>query len=1419
MSDCFCVLENTRVALCLRRELGSFIMIKNRHIFFFLCMNFGFIIPAFASHLVNKNWKTSGEYLESLYFNSLQESLKESKPKHENAASIKYLKQAFIVYHQQAKDGDADAQFRLGTIYEKSVPSQIENAKHWYQQAAAQGHRYAADRLKGARKPNEQAKCELYGNLLLADPTLNPELLFHVESLALLGHEDCMLALGKAGSFYWLQRAVLTPSSSALQGEALFELGLAMEEKRGSDCKSVISLMERASRYLSPEAEGWLAEHRNVDGMSAYVSFLNSRKQMSFAAYLTKSLIQNSSSWNEGDRYKAIASETTATAYSKNLNQALQDLQVDDDKLVFEVIGSIAEALVRETNLPQADYVDFIDSSLSLYEKLGDKKNEGLGVSRLFLQFLRTDTGNLIDKEKQFLLLNKSLRALDVESLKKLNQEQDAIGLVVSLLQPTKELLKVEIFLMQLERALSLRRILLPIGDVEKLDFAFRNATEILSQDEAVLKIVLQVARSRKSSDLFLLFFKKLFANELAQLDILMQVEDLLSGVSFASNDKNQAYKMLEFLAVSQENNISLFKESYFDGFPKLKLWQESGFLLENRELGFGAALFADSLLSLQAYAQAAKNFQKTGLYFMSYELASTLSSKHIDAVKNGFESRLSRLSELKQDFKQNRNEKEFVEDAQVSKILFEESLENSLTLKMHQLKQYVLELLATQETLAAQLSYAGLHGERKAALQTSNGLKIFQKVAGVSDDFTVSPADAKISSAFIRLDNSMGFSHRSIELRKNDVLNIQVSGEWSPTCALKHSGMVKNPDGILIGSEGFRTHVSTGDNLVIGNDQRTSISRFSQESKAQGGGFDWLKAVSMFVGGAIGFVTGGPPGMIAGAAMGATFPSPFSYSSSFQKTSGTSESSDSSDYKQSSHFSSNTAAFQSGMRLIHTPYPQLPAGAYVAIVVSREQSNLGEVTKQLVLQAHNSIVAAQDSQVLFVVNDCNDGHSEKGSLAVHLQKLQPASNEVNKLVDAMEKSLRVFAKKGEALVKEGGDLSSRIETLKADVIADLQLNSIVDFMSQPTLRSVFLQWLHHEADNIVRKARIAELIRNIYSVKMEIEGIQNQRKTNSQHENQLSSRLSRLVRSTKHLVIYDSILEVAQYATQFLMPILQLYYPKNPEFLSKNTHGPRIVDAQKMSDLEMMAETVEHFSQQLLRGLGAELISATTAEYVMVRIPRPGSMLTEAQRKLVPVIAEDRAQIFWDHLFRKDLNLESWGVKLEFEDLYQDVRQASLFSHQEAPIIIDMALLLGHDDIFATEYLQTQFPLSAVDMVVGREQVFPLQQGPKRFFLKNDKLRKYKISLGFMSAQQLASDAVSQIRNEVVLNLNTAKGLSPFSAFSFAQDRGALLENLQKDLGREEDGYPGHLTDIFIVMKVVSSNGYDSIKWLNSKD
>ncbi len=54
-----------------------------------------------------------------------------------------------------AEQGDAEAQYLLGYMYEKgnSVPQDIQKAEHWYSMAAAQWHAGAEYRLKLFKTP------------------------------------------------------------------------------------------------------------------------------------------------------------------------------------------------------------------------------------------------------------------------------------------------------------------------------------------------------------------------------------------------------------------------------------------------------------------------------------------------------------------------------------------------------------------------------------------------------------------------------------------------------------------------------------------------------------------------------------------------------------------------------------------------------------------------------------------------------------------------------------------------------------------------------------------------------------------------------------------------------------------------------------------------------------------------------------------------------------------------------------------------------------------------------------------------------------------------------------------------------------------------------------------------------------------
>ena len=634
----------------------------------------------------------------------------------------------------------------------------------------------------------------------------------------------------------------------------------------------------------------------------------------------------------------------------------------------------------------------------------------------------------------------------------------------------------------------------------------------------------------------------------------------------------------------------------------------------------------------------------------------------------------------------------------------------------------------------------------------------------------------------------SILFSHHSISLEKNAVLEIRVTGEWSPTCAIRRSGRVKNPEDIRVGPEGFRVHISDGNVVVSGKDERNSKIKFETESTTKSFTFDPLRAVSVMVG----------PVSIS---------SPVSLSLSSQSTTGTSESSEKSQYQQTSKVKSSTADFQSGLRLPHAPFPGLPAGAYIAVVVS-EEGSVREIVDTFVVQGQRTFVAPQKSKIYFVVNDCQDERSY-GSLSVHLQAYAPTGPIVEQLIDTMQASLQIFSKEGEKLVNEGGELGSRIETLKGSVIEKLERSSLGYVMSDPTLRSVFLHWIQQESDKIVRRARVRDLARQIQVAQFEITDLGRYLELSDKQENYLAMRMGGLIKEANLVPLFDSQFELVEYATKFFLPLFQLYY--------SDVVGPikRRLSYQQF-DLELAGKEVVLLAEQLRDGVEKRGTSATTHTQVIVRIPRPGVQLSKSDRKLTPTLDEGRSKVFWDHLFRNSSNPEGWGVHLAYGDLYQDAAQTKLSTTQEAPIIMAMALALGVKGSSRAEHLTNLLGGSSVGMEVDQELGFPLVQGPKFLLLTNEDLRNYEVGAGFVKSDRLVNGALQYLQSEPVMGLNSGKGLSPFAAFTFGRHSRGSIVGLQEALALDSDGYPGNLTDVLIVFKLASTNR-KAMTWLKN--
>ncbi|MES2503827.1 MAG: hypothetical protein V4534_03005 [Myxococcota bacterium] len=1294
------------------------------------------------------SWKVAGEHFENQYLSDLQEKLNESDLGSGKPLSVLPLKQAFLIYQIEAMRGDVDAQFRLGALYEQS--SLKQESEKWYKLASAGGHEYATYRLgKNIEPVNEDDDCLFYGNKLLGSRALLSVTLFHVESLAILGHGHCRIALGRhKKSPYWLRSSVFTPSTTVVGGRAFYHLGLALEESLGSDHKSVISSMERAAVEKSENAREWLESRRTQTGLMAYALFSQANKDTLVADHIFKVMIHEPKEhiymlWGKKDRYQSGALRDAIPLYNRDIKAALYELPNDKPpQLIFEVIQELSTSLKSE----------FIDCVLSLYQELDGFKAPDRKALENTLTFLKSPEGLKVDKAKRFKLIENSARVAH------LGLNQDLVQYVTSL---TKDL-----NLQQLENALNLRHFLASSLDVTELDFALDRVLEHVPADQTTLSAVLKIAKDSRNLNLLAFCFPRLFANELEQADALMYFEDLLHGAKSTSQGRrgtHQIVKMLAQLPVAPDSEL-------LESFPKLKMLRDSGIS------STGAVGRIDVL---KTYAKALQDYEACGYYFWDNTLASTLAPRHISAIRSSSEFTLSRLSSAIHDFEKNRASMDYLGDAQISRKMAVESLENGLTLKNYELEYRLAELKKTQSSFDAHANYIARYSLQKEQLRTSAGLKVFKSVPENLDVFHVSSANSKMSPDSKSLGDLPFYAHHSIKLRKGEVLNVQVAGEWSPVCALKRSGHPIDIARIRMGSEGFREQQLSGNSRSTGSDQRETMSKFSTESATTSFGLSG---------------SGGAYGL------------GFSASFSSQKTTGTSQTSDNSQYQQTSQYQSNAAAFQSGMRFEDTPFPRFPAGAYLAIVTPTEIRRNTEIIYSSVVQTHTSVVASEDAVVYFVVNDCKDETSNSHALTINWQKLEPTNIAISALLDNMEDQLRLFSRRGEALVQEGGDLGLGLEMLKSNVIAELKKNQAINFMSDPTLYAVFGQWLNHEAVQIVRKAKIIELTRKIYALKFESDSLKRQLDAQTGYKEHLLSRQSRLVKTGRHIPLFHMVVKTIREATRFLLPILRLY------------HADKIASEIEIHngdvDLETMAIKAKFVVEQVLSHISADAGVMTGEEIVVIRIPRPNLELDEREKILVPTISKERAKIFWDHLFIDEPNVESLGLKLEPEDLYQSAVALGMLSrHDGAPVIVDMALLFGHSNTLVGSYLKEFLHTAKIDMQVGYELDFPSEFGSQKWTLGDDKLRSHPISLGFINIQQLMADVTEYMRSDVTTGRNTGKGLSPFTSYNFALKGTGTLTALARDLPVADDAYPEKLTDIFLVMKVVSNRCGKPIK------
>jgi hypothetical protein len=281
----------------------------------------------------------------------------------------------------------------------------------------------------------------------------------------------------------------------------------------------------------------------------------------------------------------------------------------------------------------------------------------------------------------------------------------------------------------------------------------------------------------------------------------------------------------------------------------------------------------------------------------------------------------------------------------------------------------------------------------------------------------------------------------------KGDVINLSVSGQYSPTCSMrtlggKYAGIdLTGVEGALTGPEGFEFVYSNG------SFQTHSFTEATQHS--------WSASVSACAGFGISFVS-------AQACVG------YQYSDSRSTQDG------------NGWESRSSAGFSKGLRLPNTPFPNYPVGALLAVQVPANQTPLRSTIRSVqVVQPQGSIVLTGDVDVYLVVND-RDCAEASGALNVRATTLSRplAGSAARNLRDAMGAVVLDLETQWTSIISAGRILPDQMSGIRAR--AWQSLRSSVEqgwqFSSYyPEIVTGFFDaWLSYE---IVKAERAVDLV------------------------------------------------------------------------------------------------------------------------------------------------------------------------------------------------------------------------------------------------------------------------------------------------------------------------------------------------------
>jgi hypothetical protein len=528
--------------------------------------------------------------------------------------------------------------------------------------------------------------------------------------------------------------------------------------------------------------------------------------------------------------------------------------------------------------------------------------------------------------------------------------------------------------------------------------------------------------------------------------------------------------------------------------------------------------------------------------------------------------------------------------------------------------------------------------------------------------------------------------------LARGQMLVVQASGSWSPTCSLSEAKFLgaggDNPlpadlSNAAIGPEGY-TLTSSG-----GTYQAHSTGHSTTEELTVGGRIEYCQTSGVIA------VFGIEPKICV-----------------FAEAKGTgalSQISNGGDEARS------TASFNTGLRLPNTPFPAAPVGSLLVVLAAPGGGQIRDV--KVVHSGGTSILVEDASDAYFIVNDKQCGTSN-GSLALGVSTRTMTSEVAvaEKALVSMAEVLGYMRQQRQLWVNQGALLPNQATLLRQQ--ANLKLQAHLDEINVASLpgplASLFDAFVTHQIVATERQIEITAIERSLNLDILDMRTISDEINAGAAH-----ARLQRLVpqwliRNLPHDTLRHNLVDVLSVSRDFLKPILDLWYPHALDGVSFGPEISALLNADVDTSLVTLAGNGATFVNALLDAYEDATFGAKPPgqqlPVVVVTFPRPGSTSNSFWRQ----VDDARAQRVWDAIDRHAVA----HFEIAPEDFYSNNGGDAILPCTEVvPVIKSMELYTvrpGADADNAT--------LNGLNRIFhgfgGADQSFVAPEGPKIYEL-----------------------------------------------------------------------------------------------------